>query len=70
MPCSLSLPGCRCKGVIVKTAIRIIVGIAIAPIVAALTAGMLLTLVTMLAVELIVPGGSLQGSEIDNSKKA
>lgn len=53
-----------------KTAIRIIVGIAIAPIVAALTAGMLLTLVTMLAVELIVPGGSLQGSEIDNSKKA
>lgn len=53
-----------------KTLARILIGIAIAPLVAALTVGMLLTLVTMLAVELIVPGGSLQGSEIDNSKKA
>lgn len=53
-----------------STIARTIVGIAIAPIAIALTVGMLLTLVTMLAAELIVPGGSLQGSEIDNSKKA
>lgn len=49
-----------------KTAIRIIVGIAIAPIVAALGLAALLTLVTILAVERILPGGSLQGPEIDN----
>lgn len=47
-----------------KTAIRILLGIALAPIVAALTVGVLLTLVTILAVELIVPGGRLDGPEI------
>lgn len=43
-----------------KPAIRIIVGIAIAPVVAALTVGVSLTLVTMIAVNLILPG-NLEG---------
>lgn len=47
-----------------KTLARILVGIAIAPIVAALTVGVLLTLVTMVAVNLILPGGSLGGPGI------
>lgn len=54
-----------------NTIARIIVGIAIAPIAIALTAGMLLTLATMLAVEMVLPcDSSLQGPEIDNHKKA
>lgn len=49
-----------------KTTIRTLLGIAIAPLVAALTVGALLTLATMLAVELILPDGSLKGSEVEH----
>lgn len=47
-----------------KTAIRILVGIAIAPIVAALGLAALLTLVTMTVVNLILQIGSLHGPEV------
>jgi hypothetical protein len=43
---------------------RILFGIAIAPIVAALAIGALLTLAIRLAMDLLLPGGSLQGPEI------
>lgn len=43
---------------------RILVGIAIAPIAAAIAVGVLLTIAIRLAMDLLLPGGSLQGPEI------
>lgn len=43
---------------------RILIAIAIAPIAAAIAIGALLTLAIRLAMDLLLPGGSLQGPEI------
>ena len=43
---------------------RILLGIAIAPLVAALAIGALITLATRIALDLMLPGGSLQGPEL------
>lgn len=49
-----------------KTFARILIGIAIAPLVAALGLAALLTFATTLALDFILPGGSLQGPEVDH----
>lgn len=43
---------------------RALFGIAIAPIAAAIAVGVLLTIAVRLAMDLLLPGGSLQGPEI------
>lgn len=46
---------------------RILIAIAIAPIAAAIAVGVLLTIITRLALDLLLPGGSLQGPEINHN---
>lgn len=47
---------------------RILLGIAIAPIAAAIAVGALITLATRIALDLLLPGGSLQGPEIEGDE--
>lgn len=47
---------------------RILFGIAIAPIAAAIAIGALFTLAVRLAMDLLLPGGSLQGPEIERDE--
>lgn len=47
---------------------RILLGVAIAPLVAALAIGALITLATRIALDLLLPGGSLQGPEIERDE--
>lgn len=49
-----------------KTTARLLIGIAIAPLAAVLGLAALLTFATMLALDFILPGGSLQGPEVEH----
>lgn len=48
-------------------ATSILLGAAIAPIAAAIAIGALLTIAVRLAMDLLLPGGSLQGPEINSN---